>query len=926
MIFRTVGAGKDYATIQAAVDAAADGDCVVVFPGTYVESVVIAKFVHLKGARESAAVTPADIVIHRDGAKPLLIQAFTSAETGPIVVEDLTLSCTGSNQIAIDARAMPSDRTLLISRSVVYASESYAVYMEWRQAELRNVHLRRGYAHFAGRSAVSTAEKCTFESDSGAMDFYQEGAFSVFDAEHVSIGTEGYGVGFGDEVIDASSVYSFLEVALRSGGVTLGADPSIESAAIRLALEPKTAVRMARDIREALRRAFAILLRGDDGLDMRVHRLSAVETRRVSSIHLLADATARVLVEKISEEVRAAGQGVAAALARGNFSAALRSGADRLSAEAVGHSVAESVTRLIAAGHSATAGLTRGDLAATLRPLLSRLAAEATAVGRVDDIRAIVADMHPAVEKISAEVLAAVSARLSAIDERDIYAAVQAIHAPLTAPAVRRPADRIPAPETLSPSEVAAGRRYALWLDGMPVLGRVTGLRLSQDETQVHDELIVESSDMSLWADADPAIHRGQPRLELHVGSRTIQFVLDDRELTGERDFRLSALSLGVRNEPRYLDEPWAPPSTTDYPMAKDLAAAMLPATALVWDLPVDWRVSPDFAWKESPLDSLVEMVAAVGAVVRSDDDGRIVVRRRWPVRPVHMPDRVPDVRLDRTWIVDAGVPQIERTPGYDCIEISGVDTSADAKTPMAEIEEQSPVIGQSVHLRVYWEKDVPKTGVSTLVTSGAMSQLGSGTLTVPEDPESPEIVDFTEGTASAKYPVRSLDSVRWIGRSAGPVSVEPYTRELRSASDWGVAEIRYTAAYTRYLVHPGQVERLLAVWGFGNESSAAVRVLVCLNSGDASRPADPIEDARITCEAAAVERGTAELDQAAYDRTTISWTAPYEDAARDGATAEIRNENIFVTGNFRISKIETVFEGAAIWQECEGVQCRLPV
>jgi len=103
---RTVGAGGTYATIQAAIDAAAAGDLIMVAPGNYNENVVMYKPVHLQGAgagstfinanpnpldRLQAFHDKVDGMGARDFANYLLKDPFAAAEApGIFVIGELT--------------------------------------------------------------------------------------------------------------------------------------------------------------------------------------------------------------------------------------------------------------------------------------------------------------------------------------------------------------------------------------------------------------------------------------------------------------------------------------------------------------------------------------------------------------------------------------------------------------------------------------------------------------------------------------------------------------------------------------------------------------------------------------------------------------------------------------------------------------------
>ncbi len=105
----------DFATIQAAVDAAADGDTVFVRPGNYVEAVVIAKDIILRGdgRREDVVITAPEggpMQFTGDGSKPYAILLDDSSAT----VANLTLA--GARSVLIAQGGAPTVSGLLLDK------------------------------------------------------------------------------------------------------------------------------------------------------------------------------------------------------------------------------------------------------------------------------------------------------------------------------------------------------------------------------------------------------------------------------------------------------------------------------------------------------------------------------------------------------------------------------------------------------------------------------------------------------------------------------------------------------------------------------------------------------------------------------------------------------------------------------------------
>jgi parallel beta-helix repeat protein len=106
--------GKDYKTIQEAVDAAQPGDIVFVYNGTYNENIFIDKTINLTGiSRDNTTINGTDIVISVDGADYINITGFT-IKTGGTAGIRFNYS---NNSLIMNNRVEENDYGIQILRS-----------------------------------------------------------------------------------------------------------------------------------------------------------------------------------------------------------------------------------------------------------------------------------------------------------------------------------------------------------------------------------------------------------------------------------------------------------------------------------------------------------------------------------------------------------------------------------------------------------------------------------------------------------------------------------------------------------------------------------------------------------------------------------------------------------------------------------------
>ncbi len=485
--------------------------------------------------------------------------------------------------------------------------------------------------------------------------------------------------------------------------------------------------------------------------------------------------------------------------------------------------------------------------------------------------------------------------------------------------------EAIPAPETPEGLPPITGG-YEIYIDGKPCKHRVTACSVTLDESYVHNTVSITSSDMDLFFECDPDVKPGEARIEIRVGSRIFLFTIDNRKASGENTFTLDGYSPGVRNNAEFSPG-WSAPAMNGKMSASALASAMIEHGTVTWST-LDWVLPETADWPSDSIEAVQKIASAIGSIVRSADDGTLTVRRKWIARPCKI--TVGEIVYERTGVVEDSI-SAERVKGegYTAVEISNVGTES-LETPEIELEESGPTVGQTVHLRVYWKNGIQPENVEAFATAGeGVTFLGKHEIEFPvmekEDDPYYERVEFKEGTGSVSKPITQILQKKWIGAvpGEGDVFFTPYSKDLTIDGMWAICDIRYKSEYHRYRVDTDSVEALIAVLGYSGTDPSGLCVYV-RTAEDPPKEMDPISDVMISSESAAVERGTAEIDEKKYDRHKVSIRAPYHDRCSDGTIIEINVPRIEVIGAYKVQRVTITFDGPAIWNEIEAVKCLL--
>ena len=445
----------------------------------------------------------------------------------------------------------------------------------------------------------------------------------------------------------------------------------------------------------------------------------------------------------------------------------------------------------------------------------------------------------------------------------------------------------IPAPvvPTRTPLAPLVGlTSYSITMAGVDITGQVQTCQITEAETTA-------LSTATLEVPVGMAVHQDDP-VQITFGGITREYLVSEISPAGPKR------SIWCRSKACVLDAPHAASRSwngwdTPYATAHDLATAVCGSVPLVWSVP-DWNLPVRWDLTGTPIEVLQQLMNSINALVCSNPDGSITCRRRWPVRPPDMPAATPVDTVSRDTAIGTLSAKAVPGQGYGTVTVYGYDPSANL--PDMEVEEQSPVIGSAVHVRLFWPVAPPPT-FTTFITDGTDALMSTGTTTITEE------VTFDNGVGSVKYPILKLHGYKWIGSDLGAIwrLAGGSANQLSTAAPGGrgVAEVTYTAEYQRWILTGQTAAKCI----FGVDVSAGqVSATMSYTGGGSVAPA--ITAPLINDTAACIEAGTTFLDN---DRAVMTISAETPLTATDiriGDTLQVADQVTGVAGNGRASSI----------------------
>jgi hypothetical protein len=466
-------------------------------------------------------------------------------------------------------------------------------------------------------------------------------------------------------------------------------------------------------------------------------------------------------------------------------------------------------------------------------------------------------------------------------------------------------------PETIRYQSIEGAAEGSTWdirVDGQSIKAAIENVSISIKDSEKLLHVEINFIDMSWYDKCNPLDDKGTERIEVELKAILYSFLLEDRNRTESVDNSgalIEAFSIWGRSRGALLTEDYTTSVVQKY---EDNAASEI-ADDLAGDVPVNWGCE-DYNVKTYtpngyPLDGLVELAEAIGAIVVSAPDGTLIIRPEFPIRPkdLNQADFGCKIDDDNMFSLDLSYEQ----PQYSSVQVK---ISSDSEDISFVIEEDASCakIGGKITVKIYPSKtgagykvSVPGGVTATKIASAA-----------GESPE--ETVTISAGKASVKYPIWSVASYHITGcDGAKSMTWTPGSKDLLvTDAKCSVVKINYTTRYDAW-----EISSAVEIEGIGcvtlADDGAADAITVFMGRGDKS--AEAISKNLITTERMATVVGAAYLDKSYYLVSKYRLSVPYI-GLLPGAIVGVHDRmgNRFVRGIVRQADINIVLDNNALW------------
>lgn len=216
---RHVGPGKEFSTIQAAINAADEHDVIIIDPGTYTEKITLNKIVHLRGNTEHPENN--EVLLQLNNGQHLLdINPPNPPYPMTIFIENITIRQQNRYEFGVQFHSDRPNLTVVMNRCTFLAEyRTHPMYgpsgSNGMNVELHNCAINRNYYYhvYGHNSGTMEIHKCLLNSGISVS------SSSVYPSptDYVTSATEGYGPAYGSSKLYHSSAYIPITYQVPAG-------------------------------------------------------------------------------------------------------------------------------------------------------------------------------------------------------------------------------------------------------------------------------------------------------------------------------------------------------------------------------------------------------------------------------------------------------------------------------------------------------------------------------------------------------------------------------------------------------------------------------------------------------------------------------------------------------------------------------------
>lgn len=354
--------------------------------------------------------------------------------------------------------------------------------------------------------------------------------------------------------------------------------------------------------------------------------------------------------------------------------------------------------------------------------------------------------------------------------------------------------------------QAASTAFWSMTSDGAVIVADETYLDVGGRRIRIEDGVLTADRDTPYWSlsfrvhkvedymlltdGADVVYTVGGEAFSLRIDGRSI-----DRDSMASVDLRATAKSpVYFLGSPRMRSTSFS----IDTAITAHAAVELFLGQTVTWET-VDWALPPLKLVFDSvtPLDAASTVVEAVGATIQSKPDGTLVVRSLFPVSTSVLQQATPNLILSDDIDMLTAAGEYVYSEGANLVRVSEGETSYQDRLDWVT-DEGTELLGTLSLYPSPWRAGVTVEPNQASPTS-TCTEVGDVLTTHTE------VVEFTNGQASTRYPVMSVDGVVWLSAPLGAVAFSAYSTTINCGvgvnDGYGLAEVTYTAKSRDYRV-----------------------------------------------------------------------------------------------------------------------------